>query len=102
MVNPMVHVTNEKTKSLIVQRNSSIAKQLSGVAQNINDALCNIKKASEQFSNRRMQGNELKELMMEQHSKFLKIMTQRAKAIQSILDLWMKGNIKNLIQQLKV
>jgi hypothetical protein len=40
--------------------------------------------------------------MQDEHSKFLKIMTQRAKAIQSILDLWMRGNIKALMQQLKV
>jgi len=29
-------------------------------------------------------------------------MSQRAKTIQSILDLWMKGNVKILIQQLKM
>ena len=40
-------------------------------------------------------------MMSDEHAKFLKIMSQRAKAIQSILDLWMKGNIKVLIQQLK-
>lgn len=28
-------------------------------------------------------------------------MTHRAKAIQNLLDLWMKGNIKVLIHQLK-
>jgi hypothetical protein len=40
-------------------------------------------------------------MMGEEHSKFLKIMSQRAKAIQGMLDLWMKGNLKVLIQTLK-
>lgn len=39
--------------------------------------------------------------MMEDHSKFLKVMGQRAKMIQMMLDLWMRGNLKMLIQQLK-
>jgi hypothetical protein len=39
--------------------------------------------------------------MGEEHSKFLKIMSQRAKAIQGMLDLWMKSNFKVLIQTLK-
>lgn len=39
--------------------------------------------------------------MSDEHAKFLKIMSQRAKSIQSIMDYWMKGNIKVLIQQLK-
>ncbi len=47
ITNPLVHISSEKTKSLLVKRNDSIAKQLSGVAENISDALCNIKKASE-------------------------------------------------------
>jgi len=42
----MIHISNEKTKNLIAQRNNSIAKQLSGVTENINEALNNIKKAS--------------------------------------------------------
>jgi hypothetical protein len=47
MVNPLMHVSNEKTKSLINRRNDSIAKQLTGVADNISDALSNIKRVSE-------------------------------------------------------
>ena len=39
--------------------------------------------------------------MSDEHNKFLKIMSQRAKSIQAILDYWMKGNVKVLIQQLK-
>lgn len=30
--NPLVHITSEKTKSLLAKRNDSLAKQLSGVA----------------------------------------------------------------------
>lgn len=99
--NPLTYISSEKTKSLISKRNDSIAKQLSGVSDNISDALSNIKRASEEFSNRRIETMELKEMMNEEHSKFLKIMTHRAKTIQHILDLWMKGNIKLLIHQLK-
>lgn len=44
---------------------------------------------------------ELQEMMGEEHSKFLQIMSQRAKSIQAMLDLWMKGNLKVLIQSLK-
>lgn len=51
--NPLIHITSEKTKSLIAKRNDSIAKHLSGVSENINDVLSNIKKASEEFSNRK-------------------------------------------------
>ena len=40
-------------------------------------------------------------MMGEEHLKFLKVMSQRAKAIQKMMDLWMKGNIKVLMQQLK-
>lgn len=32
IINPMIHITNEKTKNLIAKRNDSINKQLSGVA----------------------------------------------------------------------
>lgn len=39
--------------------------------------------------------------MGSEHLKFLKIMSDRAKSIQGMLDLWMKGNIKILIQTLK-
>jgi len=97
----MAHITNEKTKAMMSKRNDSIAKQLSGVADNINDALSNIKKASEDFHNRKADVQELKEMMNEEHTKFLKIMQQRAKSIETILDLWMKGNVKTLIQMLK-
>ena len=40
-------------------------------------------------------------MMGDEHIKYLKIMSQRAKAIQGMLDLWMKGNIKVLINHLK-
>jgi hypothetical protein len=40
-------------------------------------------------------------MMSDEHSKFLKIMSARAKSIQQMLDFWMKGNIKMLIQTLK-
>lgn len=63
--------------------------------------LTNIKKASEEFSVRKSEANDLKEMMGEDHTKFLSVMSQRAKATQSILDLWMRSNIKVLIQQLK-
>lgn len=49
----MLHITNEKTKNMLAKRNDSIAKQLSGVSDNISDALNNIKKASEEFTNRK-------------------------------------------------
>jgi hypothetical protein len=39
--------------------------------------------------------------MGDDHAKYLKVMGHRAKVIQSIMDLWMKGNVKVLIQQLK-
>ena len=48
---------------MIAKRNDSIAKQLSGVNDNINDALTNIKKASEEFTNRKAEGVELKDMM---------------------------------------
>jgi WD40 repeat protein len=51
--NPLLHITNEKTKLMLANRNDSVHKQLSGVADNISDALSNIKKASEEFTNRR-------------------------------------------------
>jgi hypothetical protein len=86
---------------LIAKRNDSIAKHLSGVSENISDALNNIKKASEEFTNRKAEGIELKDMMADEHHKFLKIMAHRAKTIQHMLDLWMKGNIKVLIHQLK-
>jgi hypothetical protein len=35
------------------------------------------------------------------HTHFLKVMGIRAKFIQTILEHWMKGNIKFLIQNLK-
>jgi len=63
--------------------------------------LSNIKKASEEFSTRKSEGIELRDMMGDDHSKFLMVMSQRAKAIQSILDLWMRSNIKVLIHQLK-
>ena len=47
MNNPLLHISNEKTKNMLNKRNDSIAKQLNGVSDNINDALTNIKKASE-------------------------------------------------------
>jgi len=96
----MLHITNEKTKNMLAKRNDSIAKQLSGVSDN-SDALSNIKRASEEFSNRKTEGAELKEMMGDEHLKYLKVMSQRAKAIQKMLDLWMKGNVKVLMQQLK-
>jgi flagellar hook-basal body complex protein FliE len=99
--NPIAHITSEKTKSMLSKRHDSFAKQLSDVTDNVNDALSNIKRASEEFSKRRNDSLELKEMMGEEHSKFLKIMSQRAKAIQGMLDLWMKGNLKVLIQTLK-
>jgi len=40
-------------------------------------------------------------MMGDEHSKFLKIMSQRARAIQGMLDLWMKSNFKVLVQTLK-
>lgn len=49
----MVHITSEKTKSMLAKRNDSLAKQLSDVTENVNDALSNIKKVSEEFSKRR-------------------------------------------------
>ena len=39
--------------------------------------------------------------MADEHAKYLKIMSARAKTIQTTLDLWMKGNIKVLIHHLK-
>ena len=99
--NPMSYVTNEKTKQLMAKRSDSIAKQLSGVTDNITDALSNIKRASEEFNSRKVEVQELREIMGEEHVKFLKIMGQRAKSIQTILDLWRKGNIKTLIQMVK-
>ena len=65
MTNPLNHITNEKTKNMLNKRNDSINKQLTGVADNINDALTNIKKASEEFTNRRAEGVELKDMMGE-------------------------------------
>ena len=41
-------------------------------------------------------------MMGDEHIKYLKVMTQRAKVIQRMMDLWMKGNVKVLIQQLKM
>ena len=86
---------------MIGKRNDSLAKQLSDVTENVNDAISNIKRASEEFSKRRNDGLELQEMMGDEHSKFLQIMSQRAKSIQAMLDLWMKGNLKVLIQNLK-
>lgn len=86
---------------MIGKRNDSLAKQLSDVTENVNDAISNIKRASEEFSKRRNDGLELQEMMGDEHSKFLQIMSQRAKSIQTMLDLWMKGNLKVLIQSLK-
>ena len=63
MTNPLLHISNEKTKNMLNKRNDSINKQLTGVADNINDALTNIKKASEEFTNRRAEGVELKDMM---------------------------------------
>ena len=39
--------------------------------------------------------------MEDEHLKFLKIMGNRTKSMQTILDLWMKGNIKSVINQFK-
>ena len=99
--NPIALVTNEKTRQLIGKRNDSLAKQLLDVTENVNDAISNIKRASEEFSKRRNEGLELQEMMGDEHSKFLQIMSQRAKSIQTMLDLWMKGNLKVLIQSFK-
>ena len=35
-----------------------------------------------------------------EHLKFMKIMNNRAKNIESLIQMWMKGNIKLIIQQL--
>lgn len=75
-----------------------IARELAGVNGNINDALTNIKQATDNFNNRKSQEAELQELMGEEHSKFMKVMGARAKAIQSILDLWRKGNVKLIVR----
>ena len=40
-------------------------------------------------------------MMEDEHSKFLIVMGSRAKAIQSIMDLWTKGNIKSVINNFK-
>ena len=37
-------------------------------------------------------------MMGEEHGKFLKVMGVRARAIQQILEMWMKGNVKAIIQ----
>ena len=97
----MSHISNENTKKLMAKRADSVAKQLSGVTENISDALSNIKKASEEFNNRKADVQELRDMMGDEHVKFLKIMGQRAKSTQTILDLWRKGNVKTLIQMLK-
>ena len=53
----MLHVSNEKTKNMMAKRNDSIAKQLMGVNENISDALSNIKKVSDEFVNRKLEGS---------------------------------------------
>lgn len=40
-------------------------------------------------------------MMGDEHSKFLKVMGMRSKSIQSILNLWMKGNVKPIISSFK-
>ena len=62
-----------------------MARELAGVHGEINDVLSNVKKVSEDFSKKKNEAIELNELMQDDHSKFLKIMGVRAKAIQSIL-----------------
>ena len=42
---PLLHISNEKTKSLIVSRNENL-KQLSGISDNMNDVLSTMKKVS--------------------------------------------------------
>ena len=71
------------------------------MTDNISDALSNIKRASEEFNSRKAEGAELKSMMGEDHVKFLKVMGQRVKSIQTILDLWRKGNIKTLMQMMR-
>ena len=36
--------------------------------------------------------------MSDEHSKFLKVMGVRSRSIQAILEMWVKGNIKEIIR----
>ena len=78
-----------------------MARELAGVHGDINDVLTNVKKVSEDFSKKKNETIELNELMQDDHSKFLKIMGVRAKAIQTILEYWSKGNVRQVMQNLK-
>lgn len=40
-------------------------------------------------------------MMTDEHVKFLKVMSNRGKAIQSMLDFWIKGNIKQVMYTMK-
>jgi hypothetical protein len=37
--------------------------------------------------------------MNDEHTKFVKVMGMRTKLIQSIVELWIKGNLRPIIQQ---
>lgn len=39
--------------------------------------------------------------MQDDHAKFMKVMGVRAKAIQTVLDCWGKGNIRQVMVHLK-
>lgn len=60
---PASYLTNDKSKKIIEKKNEAIAKELAGIHGNINEALNNIKVASENFNNRKNETLEMQNLM---------------------------------------
>ena len=98
---PSEFITNERSKRLIGKRSDAIARELAGVHGNIHDALDNINMATESMNQRKNNLMDMQEMMTDDHSKFIKVMGLRSKSIQGILNLWVKGNVKPIINSFK-
>lgn len=61
--NPSLFVTNDKTKKIIEKKNEAIARELAGIHGNINEALSNIKIATDNMNNRKNEVLEIQNMM---------------------------------------
>lgn len=85
---------------MVARRNESIAKTLVSAKQDLNSAVENVMRMTDQINKNRYDAAELNS-MMEEHNKFMNIVSVRARTIEKVMDLWAMGNTKAIISLLK-
>ncbi len=93
-------LTGSGVKQIIQRRSDSMAKGITNMKDDVNSAVTNVMRLTDQINKSRAEAVELSG-MMEEHNKFMEIVSKRAKTIEKVMELWTLGNTKAIITLLK-